>query len=73
MQGNTCLLAPVDFDFSFQRSGFFSPYTGEPDDELFDSWLETETTELERALAGDHANTGLSMARDTVRTIHLYP
>ena len=43
--------------------GFFSPYTGEADDELFLSWMETGELELERALAGDVANTGVDEVR----------
>ena len=54
-------MAPVDFDLSFQREHFFSPYTGSYDQELFDSWMESEHLELERALAGETANTGMDM------------
>ena len=56
------MLAPVDFDLSFEAVGFFSPYTGAYDQSLFDSWLNSEHVELERAVAGETANTGLTMA-----------
>ena len=61
LQGHAALLAPVDFDLSFRREHFFSPYTGSYDQELFDSWMESEHMELERALAGETANTGMDM------------
>ena len=51
----------MDFDLSFQREHFFSPYTGSYDQDLFDSWMESEHLELERALAGETANTGMDM------------
>lgn len=60
--GQPSLLAPVDFDLSFEEEGFFSPFTGTYDRSLFDSWLSSEAVELERALAGETANTGLQMA-----------
>ena len=65
-------MAPVDFDLSFQRERFFSPYTGSHDRELFDSWMESEHLELERALAGETANTGMGMVtlNTVVRTSH---
>ena len=66
-QGSDKLLAPVDFDLAFSRQGFISPYTGTLDDELFDSWLASEHTELERALAGEQANTGVAMVQAMVR------
>ena len=62
MQGHKCLVAPVDFDLSFQESGFFSPYTGLQDPELFESWLRSEHIELERGIGGEMANTGVAMA-----------
>ena len=61
-QGQSSLLVPVDFDLSFEEVGFFSPYTGACDQSLFDSWLNSEHVELERAVAGETANTGLTMA-----------
>lgn len=59
--GGAKLLAPVDFDLAYLRKGFFSPYTGSYDDELFASWQGSEHTELERALGGERVNTGVSM------------
>ena len=54
-------MAPVDFDLSFQESGFFSPYTGSHDPGLFESWMRSELVELERGIGGDTANTGVAM------------
>lgn len=65
VQGYASLSAPVDFDLSFKRDRFFSPYTGSYDQELFDSWVESEHLELERALAGETANTGMDMVTST--------
>ena len=67
-QGSGKLLAPVDFDLAFSRQSFISPYSGAPDDELFDSWLASENTEMERALAGEQANTGVAMVQAGVRS-----
>ncbi|KAI6652275.1 hypothetical protein LOD99_7290 [Oopsacas minuta] len=58
--GYSRFLAPVDFDLSFTREGFFSPYTKELDDDLFDSWIDMETSEMARALGGETVNTGVS-------------
>ncbi len=72
------MLAPVDFDFSFEEGGFFSPYSGSTDKSLFDSWLGSEAVEMERAVAGETANTGLQMTMTQViysrrSTIRLNP
>ena len=90
----------MDFDLSFTRKGFFSPYSrqqfrnkekgeeGEEEEakeegeegekagvtgrerdeeqELFQLWLLSEHYEMERALGGELANTGLSMAHGVV-------
>ena len=68
-QGGAKLLAPVDFDLAYLRKGFFSPYTGSYDDELFASWQGSEHTELERALGGERVNTGVSMTELGVRAL----
>ncbi len=65
LQGNGRFLAPVDFDLSFVREGFFSPYSGTRDDSLFDSWLASEHTEMERALGGEDVNTGVGVEFNT--------
>ena len=57
--GNSRFLAPVDFDLSFTKEGFFSPYSKEMDHELFDSWIDMETSEMARSLGGESANTGI--------------
>jgi len=58
------LLGPVDFDLAYERTSFFStiresPLFGTFDQELFDAWLDSEDSELARALAGEAASTGL--------------
>ena len=58
----------MDFDLAFSRQSFISPYSGAPDDELFDSWLASENTEMERTLAGEQANTGVAMVQARVRS-----
>ena len=52
-------LAPVDFDLSFTKEGFFSPYSQELDEDLFNSWIDMETSEMARALGGETANSGI--------------
>ena len=52
-------LAPVDFDLSFTKEGFFSPYSQELDEDLFNSWIAMETSEMARALGGETANSGI--------------
>ena len=53
------LLSPIDFDFTFERASFIStlkdvPQTfGTHDVSLFESWLNAEKYELDKALAGD--------------------
>ena len=55
-------MAPVDFDLAFRGERFFSPYTGQPDAELFHSWIHTEYEEMGRTLGGDISNTGVQVA-----------
>ena len=57
--GSTRFLAPVDFDLSFTKDGFFSPYSQELNEDLFHSWIDMETSEMARALGGETANTGI--------------
>lgn len=59
----------MDFDLSFTPRGFFSPYTGAPDSELFVSWVESEHTEMERALGGEKANSGVAMVTTEVGVV----
>eukprot|EP00731_Ephydatia_muelleri_P030286 Em0021g809a len=58
IDGEEKLLAPVDFDLAFRGERFFSPYTGQGDTELFQSWIHTEYEEMGRTLGGDQSNTG---------------
>ncbi|KAJ4453714.1 putative Adenylyltransferase and sulfurtransferase MOCS3-1 [Paratrimastix pyriformis] len=55
----TQLLGPLDFDMAFCRNEFISKYSGTRDLELFDSWTASEVSEMQKALGGDTANTGL--------------
>ncbi|CAI8015944.1 hypothetical protein GBAR_LOCUS9845 [Geodia barretti] len=57
--GHENLLAPVDFDLAFTADRFVSPYTGTNDQSLFQSWLDSGLTEMERALGGEAVNTGV--------------
>ena len=66
IQEQSSFLAPVDFDLSFHRKGFFSPYNLSHDHQLFDSWMASEHTEFERALSGETVNTGMSMVPSMV-------
>ena len=52
------ILAPLDFDFCYERKGFVSTVEGTPlygkyDQSLFDCWVATETYELDKALSGE--------------------
>ena len=49
----------MDFDLAFMAGRFVSPYTGTNDPSLFQSWLESGQSEMERALGGETANTGV--------------
>lgn len=52
---NEKLLAPVDFDMSFEASEFIStvePSLGTNDVSLFENWLNSERVILEQSLAG---------------------
>jgi hypothetical protein len=62
------LLAPVDFDMCFREHEFLSPYSSAPDAELFQNWLETEPFEMQRALGGDNANTGVALGARAAHT-----
>ncbi len=49
---------------NFSTSGLWpvfhwSVYSGTKDDSLFESWLGSEHTEVERALGGEEVNTGV--------------
>ena len=41
---------------------FFSPYTGDADDDLFVSWTSSEHYEMERALGGEEVNSGVKLS-----------
>jgi hypothetical protein len=53
------ILAPLDFDFSYEKQNFIStieenPETfGKYDESLFSSWINQETYELDKALQGE--------------------
>ena len=52
---------------AFTKTAFYStvrdtPTYGEPDDELFDSWIQSEAKEMKRALGGEEASTGACLA-----------
>ncbi|KAL5476146.1 hypothetical protein EMCRGX_G026057 [Ephydatia muelleri] len=64
--GEEKLLAPVDFDLAFRGERFFSPYTGQGDTELFQSWIHTEYEEMGRTLGGDQSNTGVQTSSGEV-------
>ena len=49
----------MDFDLAFMAGRFVSPYTETNDPSLFQSWLESGQSEMERALGGETANTGV--------------
>ena len=66
-EGDDCcrFISPLDFDMTYTRETFFSPFTGERDDAMFDDWKKTELSEMERALGGDIANDGLALEQET--------
>ena len=52
------ILAPIDFDFSYEKKNFFSTIDdlsetfGKYDESLFTSWINQETYELDKSLLG---------------------
>ena len=53
------ILAPLDFDFAYEKSNFISTFEedkdnfGKYDESLFCSWINSETYELDKALQGE--------------------
>ena len=60
----------MDFDLAFTADRFVSPYTGTNDQSLFQSWLDSGLTEMERALGGEAVNTGVLTSAKVKRVVY---
>lgn len=60
-------LAPLDFDMTFTKETFYNPNEEKvfSTDEIYDGYKTSEISEMENALSGDQANSGINIEQDS--------